>query len=900
MNRSRFPVFWWVLSLNLLFGSGSLPAQSEYIDYCRQRYDEAQPDSMSRLLAGMQLSDAFYHFDHQLQLEQIAQNRALARQLKSENAEAVCCLDMAMVSYWYLCDGEHFDWRTEALLKFDETTASPELQARFFSGKFLTELMLDNCDDIAASIQRAYDSALRLPDRDLLQASVFRKIAFVRLAHGSASPRDTDIKNMLQVLAGTGRSLGLKTLIGWERLLLGMDRRLSNPEREALLQEADQLFIAAGDRLGQTRTCGELAQLAIGAANFSSARNLLTRRLQVDEQQGLLTEVYSDYLLLAKCDLQLGVPQQALDWLAQADELPKYRPNAQERAIHYQLAFESYLAKNDQQAALEHAKLLIQQDDLAEAARAVENYERLKSRVAELKHENASAIHAMEYQFNSARQDARQTQNWLTFACMALTIVFLASLFQVYRLRLNSTREALLHETQLKQQQQHVLENQRMQSLGLMAGGVAHDFNNLLVGILCNAELLRMKNLPEEIDRDSILNNLLMSAHKAAELSQQMLTYAGRKPTEKLALDLNLIIQKNLLLFQSTVGKGCELVLRLDSQPALTIADVTQLEQILLNLLGNARKACAGNGKIVVHTGILDVSAAELTQPNWFSQRPRSGRFSYLEVEDFGTGMRPEQIKHIFEPFYSGSPGGRGLGLAVVYGIVVAHDGIIRVFSREGFGTSIRILFPHVSTASAATTPVVTQRPIPEAVSANGSQTDSPAPRALPPEFPSPQEFARREGFRPPQPGRVLIVEDDPHVLKTIVTMLSLETDLEFCTAENGQVALELLAREPEFDCILLDLVMPVLDGKHFLELMPAQTPVVLMSGYSESLEEISHDPRVRKLIGKPFCHVELLVAIRETLATSPVPPAVEPPASPEGSDRDRSETLGTRPKSEA
>lgn len=482
-----------------------------------------------------------------------------------------------------------------------------------------------------------------------------------------------------------------------------------------------------------------------------------------------------------------------------------------------------------------------------------------------------AAIAAHETGLKRAKSREFFFRNLLIVSLLAISGICIAIVVSVSRRRHRELGSIPAPPDEIEQTLDSEVENKRLQSLGLMAGGVAHDFNNLLVGIMGNAELLKCNDPPVGRDRESILNELLVCTNKAAELSQRLLIYADGQSSQKRVHDFGLVVRANQELLQSTLGRNCILSLEIAAEPLPVYADATQLEQVLLNLVTNACRASNDRGKIIIRTGYSAISQGDLSEPFVFTKRSAGGDFVTLEVEDFGHGISDEDLNRMFEPFYSRSPGGRGLGLALVYAIVTAHDGVIQVASREGFGTSIKVSLPILSEAALvdASTVGIQSGPRGVAVGAEpevaafGSVSASIVPETAanrgswPGAQVQPDDRNRREKFR------LLIVEDDSQVATSLTTMFKTQPVFEVHTARHGLDALAVLNATPEFDCVLLDVAMPVMDGRRFLEQCDLPVPIVAMSGFSTAaLGDLVQDPRIKKFMSKPFHREELFAAI--------------------------------------
>ena len=338
----------------------------------------------------------------------------------------------------------------------------------------------------------------------------------------------------------------------------------------------------------------------------------------------------------------------------------------------------------------------------------------------------------------------------------------------------------------------------KLESLGVLAGGIAHDFNNLLTTILGNATLAQSILDPEN-PVVPFLGEIEQAALRAATLAQQMLAYSGCGRMAPAPLKLNAVAQETAGLLSRSLGGAkmirCELA---ETLPSLN-ADAAQVRQMVMNLLLNAVEATApDDGPITLRTGIMDADEGYLTRTaNPDALTP--GRYVFLEVEDAGAGMDEATIARIFDPFFTTKFVGRGLGLPVTLGIVRGHHGTIAVESRLGGGARFRVLLPPDAEAEA---------------------------HALTMEFTLAPEGART----------VLLVEDEEPVRKVAAMMLE-ELGFSILEAANGREALTQFAdRREEIAVVVLDLMMPVMDGAAtFRELrrLKPELPVLFASGYS-------------------------------------------------------------------
>jgi len=379
--------------------------------------------------------------------------------------------------------------------------------------------------------------------------------------------------------------------------------------------------------------------------------------------------------------------------------------------------------------------------------------------------------------------------------------------------------------------ERRIRDAQKLESLGMLAGGVAHDFNNLLVAILGNASLALMDLPPESPARDS-LEQIEIASRRAADLARQMLAYSGRGRFDVQAVDLNAVVDEVAQLLRTTIPKGVSLELDLTpGLPALE-ADATQLRQVVMNLVVNAGEAIAeAPGRIVVRTRAVEADAVYLADTVLDDELP-TGTYVGLEVTDTGHGMDEATRLKIFDPFFSTKFTGRGLGLAAALGIVRGHHGAVQVYSEPGGGSRFLVLLP-----------------------ASG-------------EPPAEAEDTPRVEWR--ATGTVLVVDDEPGVRAVTAAMLR-RAGLEVIVASDGVEGVAAYRdRADVIDVVLLDLTMPRMGGAEAFERIRAIRPearVILTSGYSE--EEAGSRFVGRGLAGflqKPFTTDDLAGAVSSAL----------------------------------
>jgi PAS domain S-box-containing protein len=385
--------------------------------------------------------------------------------------------------------------------------------------------------------------------------------------------------------------------------------------------------------------------------------------------------------------------------------------------------------------------------------------------------------------------------------------------------------ERLRAEDERRRLEARIQQAQRLESLGVLAGGVAHDFNNLLVGILGNIELA-MRKLQADGHATPLLEDARTTATRASEMTHQLLAYSGRGQLRLTAIDLNQLVTEMRHLLSNTLSPKATLQLELDPDLGSIQADAIQLRQVVLNLLTNASDALEEAGGLIhVRTGLVDGAAAQSPNASLLGDPLREEPYVLVEVRDDGAGIPSSIRERIFEPFFSTKFTGRGLGLAAVLGIVRGHDGAIAIESKPGMGTSVRVFLPHARASLA--------------------QRGEPQPPISPPR---------------PSDHRILVIDDEHHVRQVARHVLQAQ-GYHVLTAEDGRSGLAMLAAEP-IDLVILDLLMPDMPGEAVLAGLQErghQIPVLLSSGCMDEGPSNVDSSLVTGFLPKPY-HIDALV----------------------------------------
>jgi nitrogen-specific signal transduction histidine kinase/CheY-like chemotaxis protein len=384
--------------------------------------------------------------------------------------------------------------------------------------------------------------------------------------------------------------------------------------------------------------------------------------------------------------------------------------------------------------------------------------------------------------------------------------------------------------TKQRRLEEQLRQSQKIEAIGTLAGGVAHDFNNLLTAILGYSDLL-LGAVPADSPLRRDLKEIRTAGQRAASLTQQLLAFSRRELAVMKVLDLTKIIADVETMLRSLVGDNIALVTMTSPSLGYIKADRGQLEQVLVNLVANARDAMPAGGRLTIDC--IDVDLHDLKAADRAGLGP--GRYVTLTVSDTGIGMDAETRGRIFEPFFSTKEKGRGtgLGLSTVYGIVTQSGGHIRVDSEPGHGTSVRIWWPRVDDAISPPERRMTARP------AGGSET-------------------------------ILLVEDQETVRRFAKTVLT-RGGYRVLEAAHGEEAMDVATGADEsIDLVLTDAVMPGMSLSSLIAGLDAVQPnskTLIMSGYtSEAVVRRGISQSDIPFLQKPFTGSTLLSKVREVL----------------------------------
>ncbi len=377
--------------------------------------------------------------------------------------------------------------------------------------------------------------------------------------------------------------------------------------------------------------------------------------------------------------------------------------------------------------------------------------------------------------------------------------------------------------------QQQFLHAQKMETIGRLAAAIAHDFNNVLSVIMGYSELL-LATLPPNDPACEKIRRIHDAGSKAATLTRQLLAFSRKQVLEKKIISINALIQNFLKIWGKMVGEDIAITTRLSEKGCVVEADPSQIEQVIMNLIVNARDAMPNGGEITIET-------AEVEFDERFADRHpevKPGRYVLIAISDTGEGIDEDILPKIFDPFFTTKKQGTGLGLSTVYGIVRQHNGYIYVYSEKGKGTTFKIYLPACERASEEIKGESTIKELP-----GGNET-------------------------------ILIVDDNASVRQLIVETLK-PLGYNCLQAASGEEAINLLREyKGKIHLLLTDVVMPGMSGRELAEAVQKERPdikVIFISGYAENI--ITRQGAVERgidYISKPITPVSLAQKIRQVL----------------------------------
>ncbi|HTF99673.1 MAG TPA: ATP-binding protein [Nitrospirota bacterium] len=384
-------------------------------------------------------------------------------------------------------------------------------------------------------------------------------------------------------------------------------------------------------------------------------------------------------------------------------------------------------------------------------------------------------------------------------------------------------------EEEKKKLELQLLQAQKIEAVGQLAGGVAHDFNNILTAIIGYGNLLQLSTKPEDPSRTQV-DRILESAERAAQLTQSLLAFSRKQVLNMKPVQLNTIVAGHLHFLRRMIRENIEMETIIKGK-AVILADAGQIEQVLMNLVTNARDAMPNGGRLTIATDEQEMTE-EFIHNNGYGV---PGNYAVVHVSDTGEGMDSNTKEKIFEPFFTTKEVGKGtgLGMAIVYGIVKQHGGYINVSSDVGNGTTFTIYFPVHSGRVEENVQAETRSPM-----KGGTET-------------------------------ILLAEDD-HALRTFFSELLTQQGYAVIVARDGEDAItKFTAHRDEIQLVILDMIMPKKGGKEVYNDIQAKKPgtrVIFASGYTEDNIQGEHLPPGSAFIAKPVVPQRFLDVIRDML----------------------------------
>jgi len=386
-------------------------------------------------------------------------------------------------------------------------------------------------------------------------------------------------------------------------------------------------------------------------------------------------------------------------------------------------------------------------------------------------------------------------------------------------------------EAEREKLQGQLAQAQKMESIGTLAGGIAHDFNNALTPIMVQTELAKL-TIPADNPVQEGLDEIMKAGHRAKDLVKQILTYSRQSQQQRVSMDLTPMVKESLKLLRSSIPTTIEIRQDIETDPCTVLADPTQMQQIVMNLCTNASQAMQEMGSVLE----VSLKPVELDEDEAKSYpNIRAGSYVMLTVSDTGIGIEPELMEKIFDPFFTTKPvnEGTGMGLSVVHGIVLNHEGDITVRSELGKGSTFTVLLPRLEQETERESEII-------------------------------------DGSLPTGNERVMFVDDEDPMVKAGEQML---TQLGY-QVEVKTSALEALAafreQSDRYDLVMTDMSMPNMTGDNLAKAMMRvrpDIPVIICTGFSHQIdEEKALAMGIRAFVMKPFVVKEIAETIRKVL----------------------------------
>ena len=384
--------------------------------------------------------------------------------------------------------------------------------------------------------------------------------------------------------------------------------------------------------------------------------------------------------------------------------------------------------------------------------------------------------------------------------------------------------------TEKKKREGQMLQAQKMESIGLLAGGIAHDFNNLLSGIMGHASLLE-KTLPTRTQEHRDVQVILRATERATDLASRLLSFVRGGKVQSTVLNLNEVIEEARAILSRTINRSIKIETHLAKDLFRIRADGSQVEQILLNLLINARDAMPEGGTITIESQNAPIDETFVHKYPYF----KPGKYALVTIRDTGTGMDEEVRRRVFEPFFTTkkSNDGTGLGLAMVYGIVKNYDGYIHVESEQGQGTTFKVYLPsHNGKLASADDTYVKEN-------AKGGK-------------------------------ECILIADDEEVVRMFIAGVLENAGYRAMTASDSEKTLKVFkTKRKKIKLIILDMIMPEISGNELFEQLRTIDPdvkILVVSGYPDSAYDKELFEKNARFLKKPFMCETLLSSVRDLL----------------------------------
>lgn len=395
---------------------------------------------------------------------------------------------------------------------------------------------------------------------------------------------------------------------------------------------------------------------------------------------------------------------------------------------------------------------------------------------------------------------------------------------------ITTEKEAEEERLQLEEQLRHA---HKMEAIGTLAGGIAHDFNNILAAIIGYTELAT-EDIPNTNPARDSLDQVQKAAQRAKDLVKQILTFSRKQAKNLAPLNIAETVQETLTFIRATIPTFIDIKSRIAQDCGVILADSGQINQIVMNLCSNSAQAMEENGGTLSLT--LENSVLSRQQVDGDEQL-KPGNYVVLEVCDTGEGIPEENLERIYDPYYTTKDVGKGsgMGLSVVLGLVKSHDGVIRVDSKVGQGTTFRVYFPRINDQ-------VDVKPVIERELPTGSE-------------------------------HILVVDDEPAIID-ILTLSMKKLGYSVTATTSSKEAIELFRAQPEsFDLVISDQTMPNITGEklcRMLQEIRPDVPIIMCTGYSSKMDqERAQDLGISRFILKPVSRWELALSLREALDSS-------------------------------